>query len=172
MTLETFTIGRARAPLQLGNRRAADEERPLQVDVEDAVPLLGRRRLHGPRPDHAGVVHEDREPAERLDRPAHGLGGVVLLPDVADDGLGPAPRALDLRDEQLERLGAPGRDGDGRAERGERERDRRPMPDDAPVTRAGRPSSSFVWSGFVIARLLAAGDRTFYTGDPWEACRA
>ena len=76
-------------------------ERPLEVDLDDRVPLcLGHVGEH-PVAQDAGVVDDDVEPAEAVDRALHHPTGGLEVADVVGVGDGLAAHALDLVDDLL-----------------------------------------------------------------------
>ncbi len=64
---------------EMADRLPGAEERPPQVDPEDAVEIGGLDFVAGRRLLDSGVVHQDIQRAERLERPGkHGLHLVFL----------------------------------------------------------------------------------------------
>ncbi len=122
---------------------------PLEVHPDDGVPLvLGRVDQH-PVADEAGVVDQDVQPAEGVDRlPHHGLG-LREVGDVGAVGHGLAAECLDLGDHLVGgrvSFSTGQRDAevvhhDPGALAGQLERMRPTDPRPAPVTIAIRPSS-------------------------------
>ena len=73
-----------------------DEERALEIRVEDGVPLLPGE-LHGWMPDvQTCVVHEDVDLAVFVDGGAHHVLDVTLVQDVELDGQGLAAEVFDF----------------------------------------------------------------------------
>ena len=72
-----MTIRPQRCCLHLRHRRCDAVERRRQVDRQDCVPLGGRKLIHRRGELDAGIVHEDVEAPELLDRrgnqSAHGV---------------------------------------------------------------------------------------------------
>ena len=81
---------------QLGDRRLAGEEHPLDVDRDRQVPSLLGHPLYRRDAHHAGVAHEHVEPAELM----HGLlnhpHDFVLAGDVGVDRRRPPAERGDL----------------------------------------------------------------------------
>ena len=101
----------------------AEEHDALEVDGEDAVPLLLGHLIDSAAGGDGGAVHQDVEAAEALDGAGHGtldgglIGGVGLQPD----GVAPRRRAIFLR-RALDAVGVEVGERDGCALAGERER--------------------------------------------------
>ena len=136
----------------LGHRphdRAARQVEAADVDPHRVVPLLdGALHERRARRRHR-VVHEHVEVTERLDRSVHQRGDVVLAADVAAHGRRLAASFPDRLDGRVDRARqrarrlhlAAGRAHHRRAGVGEADRERRPIPREAPVTIATWPSS-------------------------------
>ena len=69
----------------------------------------------GAEQHQAGIVDQDVEPTEAVDRGLHGPVGLVAVGDVGLDRQGGAACCLDLRDERVDAVLAAGDDDDGRA---------------------------------------------------------
>ena len=103
---------------------AGGVEQALQVEVDHPLPFLGGRVLDRPQEHHAGVVDDDVEPAQLVDRAVDGGDRLLLLGDVGLDRERGVPRSADLGRQALEPLEPAGGDRDLGAEGGELPRGR------------------------------------------------
>ena len=114
----------------LGDHLASDElreeERALQVDVEDPVPFLLCHLQYRLHVVHAGVVDEAVDPAEPRDRGFTEPAEVVELGYIGRHGQSLAAGRLDLRCQRHEFGGVAGRQHHPRSRVGAALCDRRP----------------------------------------------
>ena len=101
--------------LEVGDRLLDQEHRAFHIDVVDVLPVPDRERPHCVEWPDAGVVDEDVEPAELLDRARHDVGHVLEARHV---GLEPdrfTTEVAEVRCGLLARFLAPTDDRDTRA---------------------------------------------------------
>ena len=115
-------VRQAAHPAQAGDRRVVDDHAglrldhvrdhvpgddpgALEVDVEHRVPLGLGQLVGEPVRADAGVVEQDVDPAEALDRVVDRLGHRGVVADVGDDGQAGAARSLDRRPQRVQLLG-------------------------------------------------------------------
>ena len=136
-TLRTIRVPCLRSVLDGGpevvGEGAQDAEGRRDVDVDDGVPLLVGHPLDDVVPRVAGIVDDDVDAAEALDRGVHDALAEVRRGDIAVAGHRPAAELLDERDGLLRGLVVEVIDHDARAVAGEAQRHLAP---DAP-TRSG-----------------------------------
>ena len=82
--------------LHAARRFLRDEEDPLEIGVDDPVPILLRQIEEGARGGDAGIVDEDVERAERRHGLGHGRLDRSPLRDVEPDRHGGAAALADL----------------------------------------------------------------------------
>ena len=131
------------ALLHQRQRRVGAVEEAEQVDVDHPPPLLGVGALDRAQQHHAGVVDEDVEAA-------HLLGGVLdegarggLVADVDLERVGLPPSASICLRQLVEAVLAARSERHRGALGGQRGAVAAPIPDEAPVITALRPSSPF-----------------------------
>ena len=137
----------------MGKDGLTEEHDALEVDGEDAVPLLLGHAVDGAAGGDGGAVHQNVEAAEALDGAGHGTLDGGLVGDVCLQADGVAPGCGDFLGGALHAVGVEVGEGDGGALAGQGERggasdagrgtgDQRDFPVNAPchegrITRGG-----------------------------------
>ena len=111
--------GAAARCAQVRDRVVAHEVDALEVGVDDLVPLLLGAVLDTAVQEHGGIVHDDVEAAEALDRPADEALDVRALRDISADEVDRQSLGGQLLDELGAQLLAPAGGHHGRTFAGE-----------------------------------------------------
>jgi hypothetical protein len=101
---------------EMAGDRAAHAERSVQMHGDDVQPVRPAHAMKDFVAQDAGVVHQDVDALERIERRLHDLVGILRLADRERRGDGLAARLLDLVDHLLRRAGVVARAVERRAD--------------------------------------------------------
>ena len=151
LAMLTILPPRPAAIIERGRDLGGEQHRP-GVDAEDPVPLVGGDVEQRGDAEHAGVVDEDVDAAEPVDRRLGRFGGGGRIGEVADHG-----DARQLVGHRAALLGEAVDDGDRGALGGEAPGDRRPDATGATGDDDARPDETLAGGGRVGTRFDHGG---------------